>query len=340
MASKHVVRVMFATIAALCSAVAAQNVGGPAAPRHTDAIIEGLVSTPDFGIIYIADGAGDGTVLNDKPSTSVKNVVKVQDAAIPVLIRHLDDMRLTSARYKGGTYWNNPIAVPVGYVCLDILGQIVRDNRALFVQGRRDCDFDGVGACIQPAYYFDPFDYTMNGKRITPGKQVMIAKRNWEYARRRGLVKFRFPSWLERYRSSYFAIATPAGNTAMRACTDTEARAALDEAVLLRTWATFYRSYKSYGQCDDGGIGEGYSESVARILVDQWNSLPELAHLAGADEAFRSFVIKHVDATLNVDDIEKIKKNAETQCPVALRNLCSQLAQQANAALKEGTAAP
>jgi hypothetical protein len=96
-----------------------------------------------------------------------------------------------------------------------------------------------------------------------------------------------------------------------------EARVASDEAVLLRSWATFYRSYKSYRQCDDAVIGESNSESVARILVDRWGSLPELAHLAGADDEFRSFVIKHVDATLNMDDVEKIKKNTETQCPLA-----------------------
>ncbi len=95
-----------------------------------------------------------------------------------------------------------------------------------------------------------------------------------------------------------------------------------------------------YFRCNDGAIGEGYSESVARILVDRWSSLAELAHLAEADDEFRSFVIKHVDATLNMDDVEKIKKSAETQCPITLRTLCSDLAQQARAGLKEGATAP
>ena len=217
MGPKRIVRLMFAAIVALSSAATAQSVTGHAVPGNTDAIIEELVSTPDFGTIYIADGAGDGTVLNDRPATAVKNIVKLQDAAIPVLIRHLDDMRLTSARYRGGVYWNDPVAVPVGYVCLDILSQIVRDNKVLFVQGRRDCDSDGVGACIQPAYYFDSFNYVRKGKSITPGRQVTIVKHNWEYARRRGLVRFRFPSWLERYRSTYFAATASDGNTAMEA---------------------------------------------------------------------------------------------------------------------------
>ncbi|MGB9071049.1 MAG: hypothetical protein WCC22_00125 [Terriglobales bacterium] len=168
-----------------------------------EALVDELVSTPDFGIVYIADGAGDGTVLNDKPAGAVKKIVNLRDAAIPVLIRHLDDTRITSAKYKGGAYWDNPIAVPVGYLCLDILSQIVKDKKVLFVQGRRDCDFDGMGACIQSKYYFNPDDYSMRGERLLPGRKVLTAKRNWEAAQKAGLLKFRFPSWLSRFSAAY-----------------------------------------------------------------------------------------------------------------------------------------
>lgn len=168
-----------------------------------EALVDELVSTPDFGIVYIADGAGDGTVLNDKPVAAVKKIVNLHQAAIPVLMRHLDDTRITSAKYKGGEHWNNPIAVPVGYLCLDILSQIVNDNRVLFVQGRRDCDYDGMGACIQSKYYFNPDDFSMQGERLLPGHKVLTAKRNWEAAQKAGLLKFRFPSWLSRFSTVY-----------------------------------------------------------------------------------------------------------------------------------------
>ena len=92
-------------------------------------------------------------------------------------------------------------------------------------------------------------------------------------------------------------------------CTEGEGRAALDEAVTLRSWDALYKSYKLYRQCDDGAVGEGYSESVARILSDHWNTLPELARLAGKDSRFRAFVIGHVDATLTMDDVRKISKD-------------------------------
>jgi len=122
-------------------------------------------------------------------------------------------------------------------------------------------------------------------------------------------------------------------------CTEGEGRAAL-EAVTLHSWDALYKSYKSSRLCDDGAIGEGYSESVARILSDHWNTLPRLSQLAGKDADFRAFVIRHLDATLNMDDVEKIKKSANAQCPRGLRTLCDDLAKQADSALKENASTP
>jgi hypothetical protein len=81
--------------------------------------------------------------------------------------------------------------------------------------------------------------------------------------------------------------STETAHAQRRVCTNAEARLALDAAVTLRSWGALYRSYRKFGQCDDGAIAEGYSESVARILFDHWNSLPCLAELAGVNAAFR-----------------------------------------------------
>ena len=48
----------------------------------------------------------------------------------------------------------------------------------------------------------------------------------------------------------------------------------------------------------------------------------------------------HVDATLNMDDVEKIRRNAKTQCPTGLRTVCNDLAKQADFALKEDASSP
>jgi hypothetical protein len=130
-------------------------------------------------------------------------------------------------------------------------------------------------------------------------------------------------------------VGAQTGHAQQKHCTDAEARRALDEAVMLRTWDILYRSYKSYQHCDDGAIGEGYSESVARILVDHWRTLPQLDRFARKDAHFRHFVLRHLDATLNMDDVEKVRKTAKTQCPTGLRTLCDDLIKQANSAINE-----
>jgi hypothetical protein len=48
--------------------------------------------------------------------------------------------------------------------------------------------------------------------------------------------------------------------------------------------------------------------------------------------------LKHVDASLDKDDLEKIKAKARAQCPKGLRILCDDLGQQADSALKEDVA--
>jgi hypothetical protein len=166
-------------------------------------LVSRLISTPNLGLVYIADGAGDGSVLNTNPTSAVKDILALKEAAIPLLIRHLNDTRLTSARYQGGKYWKSPVEVPAGYICLDILSQIVQDKKQLFVTGHRDCEYDGMGACIRPSYYFRPEDLILMENQHANSNTVITTKKHWEQAYKTGLLKFRLPEWMvERNRTS------------------------------------------------------------------------------------------------------------------------------------------
>jgi hypothetical protein len=115
-----------------------------------------------------------------------------------------------------------------------------------------------------------------------------------------------------------------------RPCTRQEGQRA-DQAVdALNSWNRIHEWYKDYRQCDDGAPAEGVSEAVARNLVDRWETLPRLGELT-KDIGFRGFVLKHVDETLNDDDLKKISANAVKRCPANLRSLCRQLKIQAEA---------
>ena len=115
-----------------------------------------------------------------------------------------------------------------------------------------------------------------------------------------------------------------------RPCTQQEAQSA-DEAVdTLKSWDRLYDWYKLYRRCDEGGRAEGVSEAVARNLVERWGTLPRLAELAGHPD-FKRFVLRHLDETLNSDDLRKISTNAAKRCPTNLTSLCRELKKQADA---------
>ena len=155
--------------------------------------IDALVSYPNFGRIYVEDGAADGSVTSPaSPPQAVKNILDLGPKAIPLLIAHLDDTRLTSATFEGGFTWGKPIRVPVGHVCLDILMHITGGNRHI---SDSDCFDDGLGACVKEGYYFRPDEYYPAGKNEYIARLgVRVAKVNWLRAYRRGWLNFHRPS--------------------------------------------------------------------------------------------------------------------------------------------------
>jgi|SRR5579884_104346 len=120
-----------------------------------------------------------------------------------------------------------------------------------------------------------------------------------------------------------------------RPCTIEQAKRADAAVDSLSSWDKVHSWYARYRQCDDGGPGEGVSEGIARNLVDRWRTLPRLAELTRNEPGFRRFILKHVDATLNGDDLRKIDTNATSGCPAGLHSFCKTLSLQSQAALKE-----
>jgi len=125
------------------------------------------------------------------------------------------------------------------------------------------------------------------------------------------------------------------GNAQVPGCTIAKANRAELEASRIRAWDALHKWYMTYRRCDDGSIAEGISEDVARILVDHWKTLPKLDELASEDARFKRFVIKHIDATLRGEDVEKIERNARMNCPAELTGICADLKKRARSTLKE-----
>jgi hypothetical protein len=104
-----------------------------------------------------------------------------------------------------------------------------------------------------------------------------------------------------------------------------------------RAWQDFERLVAKLAACDDGWIAEMLSETTIKMLMHRWDGAP--AYLDGtAAPWFREFVVRHVDATLAMEDLAVVERNAARRCKQAHRVFCTRVAQaarEARAALRE-----
>ena len=118
-------------------------------------------------------------------------------------------------------------------------------------------------------------------------------------------------------------------------CTREQGLKIEEESARLNDAQSIYRSYKRYPQCDDGGIAEGYSESVVRVLAHNWGEIRVFNRLARSDKGFQRFILSHIDETTTVEDLRTVKSNALNRCPSQARRLCHLIGKTVNEALEE-----
>lgn len=120
-----------------------------------------------------------------------------------------------------------------------------------------------------------------------------------------------------------------------RACTKADAIEAESSVSKLHTWEGIYKSFKRFRHCDDGAIAEGYSDSIVRILARRWDELESLIKLTSSDKDFYAFVLRHIDATADKSDIEKIISNSGKHCPKSAATICAEIEKTARNVLRE-----
>lgn len=120
-------------------------------------------------------------------------------------------------------------------------------------------------------------------------------------------------------------LATSAFGEVSRVCTENEAGKAEVVAGKARNWDELYKSYKLYRHCDDGAIGEGFSESVTLILSESWSQIVRLKKLIQKDDGFEAFVLKHIDETVPEERLELLVKLAANKCPPSAKTLCKKI---------------
>lgn len=111
-----------------------------------------------------------------------------------------------------------------------------------------------------------------------------------------------------------------------KVCTSDQARQAAAEANQLNDWQSVHRSFRLYAQCDEGAIGEEYSDSISRLLAHNWKQLGTLVRLMASDPEFERFVIRHIDESMTEDEANLIVSNARLHCPQSAKQFCNAIA--------------
>lgn len=78
-----------------------------------------------------------------------------------------------------------------------------------------------------------------------------------------------------------------------------------------------------------------FSDNVVRLLAHNWKEIADLQKLVSSDSTFRRFVLKHVDATTDSEDLKTVLLNSGEYCPASAKQLCQSLKAQSISALKE-----
>jgi hypothetical protein len=140
----------------------------------------------------------------------------------------------------------------------------------------------------------------------------------------------------DRMLTASLALMLCAGHAAAQsaACPSAKAEAAEAAADKLSTWQAVGDYYRHYRRCDEGGMAETSSEAIARLLVDQWTTLPALAAETKHAPGLKSFVAAHINSTLDTSDIQKIAQTSAASCPANVSGLCATIHRAAHEALQ------
>ena len=81
--------------------------------------------------------------------------------------------------------------------------------------------------------------------------------------------------------------------------------------------------------CDTSEEDEGYSDAIAKIFTDRWDSVVTSQAMIAKDKGFQAFVLRHVDTTWpDAQTLARVEANARDRCPARLTDFCAQLVKE------------
>jgi len=109
-------------------------------------------------------------------------------------------------------------------------------------------------------------------------------------------------------------------------CTQMEAYAAESVTDYLDSWKNVNRAFRNFGHCDDGGIAEGFDETISVLWANHWQKLPEMLKYTKENKELKAFIYKRIwSETVPADRWKKILKKAQNECPKCGKEFCAEI---------------
>lgn len=84
--------------------------------------------------------------------------------------------------------------------------------------------------------------------------------------------------------------------------------------------------------CDDGFYGEGFSDIVIKSLAADFQNI---VIVSAKDKPLLSFVLKHIDATVDLNDAQSVLKKSTENCPPKASLICNQISDVCTMAIND-----
>jgi hypothetical protein len=108
-------------------------------------------------------------------------------------------------------------------------------------------------------------------------------------------------------------------------CTRQDVDAADAALSHMNSWTEVAAVFRRFSKCDDGYIAEGFSDRVSRLLANHWDQVHDLVALNRTTPGLESFVVRHLDDTINLTDAQTISRLAKNSCPKGGKSLCRKI---------------
>lgn len=117
-------------------------------------------------------------------------------------------------------------------------------------------------------------------------------------------------------------------------CTIAEDSRADDAISRIKDWDSLYNVYSQFKNCDNGGTAELFDDAVIKILANNWSTTQRLVTLMSSDKDFGKFVISHISATGDLNELKRIQINAKSNCIPGSKSTCVLIESKAASAIK------